>query len=39
MAKAMGKSAPKKSMATTSQKVAEEKEEYLCYCCGERKKI
>jgi hypothetical protein len=38
MAKAMGKSAPKKSMATTSQKVAEEKEEYLCYCCGERKK-
>ena len=38
MAKAMGKSAPKKSMATTSQKLAEEKEEYLCYCCGERKK-
>ena len=36
--KAMGKSAPKKSMATTSQKVAEEKEEYLCYCCGEKKK-
>lgn len=38
MAKAMGKSAPKKSMATTSQKLAEDKEEYLCYCCGERKK-
>ena len=38
MAKAMGKSAPKKSMATTSHKLAEEKEEYLCYCCGERKK-
>lgn len=38
MAKAMGKSAPKKSMATAAQKAAEEKEEYLCYCCGERKK-
>lgn len=36
--KAMGKSAPKKAMATTSQKAAEDKEEYLCYCCGERKK-
>jgi len=38
MAKAMGKSAPKKSMATNAQKEAEEKEEYLCYCCGEKKK-
>lgn len=38
MAKAMGKSAPKKSMATSAQKAAEEKEEYLCYCCGEKKK-
>ena len=38
MAKAMGKSAPKKSMATTSQKAEEEKVEYLCYCCGEKKK-
>ena len=38
MAKAMGKSSPKKSMATTSQKAAEDKEEYLCYCCGEGKK-
>lgn len=36
--KAMGKSAPKKSMATTTQKVEEEKAEYLCYCCGEKKK-
>lgn len=36
--KAMGKTAPKKSMATTAQKAAEEKEEYLCYCCGEKKK-
>lgn len=38
MAKAMGKSASKKSMATVAQKAVEEKEEYLCYCCGERKK-
>ena len=38
MAKAMGKSASKKSMATAAQKAVEEKEEYLCYCCGERKK-
>ena len=38
MAKAMGKSVSKKSMATISQKAAEDKEEYLCYCCGERKK-
>lgn len=38
MAKAMGKSASKKSMATTTQKVEEDKIEYLCYCCGERKK-
>ena len=36
--KAMGKSAPKKSMATTAQKTEEEKVEYLCYCCGEKKK-
>ena len=34
----MGKSASKKSMATAAQKAVEEKEEYLCYCCGERKK-
>ena len=38
MAKAMGKSAPKKSMTTTTQKVEEDKVEYLCYCCGEKKK-
>ena len=38
MAKAMGRSNAKKSMATTSQKAAEEKEEYLCYCCGEKKR-
>lgn len=38
MPKAMGKSTPKKSMATTTQKAAEEKEEYLCYCCSEKKK-
>ena len=38
MAKAMGKSASKKSMTTTTQKVEEDKIEYLCYCCGERKK-
>lgn len=38
MAKAMGKSASKKSMTTTVEKAAEDKEEYLCYCCGERKK-
>ena len=38
MAKAMGKSAPKKSMATTTQKAEEDKVEYLCYCCGEKKK-
>jgi hypothetical protein len=25
-------------MATNAQKEAEEKEEYLCYCCGEKKK-
>lgn len=36
--KAMGRAPVKKSMATASQKAAEEKEEYLCYCCGERKK-
>ena len=36
--KAMGKSATKKSMATTTQKAEEEKVEYLCYCCGEKKK-
>lgn len=36
--KAMGKSAPKKAMTTTSQKAVEDKEEYLCYCCGEKKK-
>lgn len=38
MPKAMGRSNVKKSMATTSQKATEEKEEYLCYCCGEKKK-
>lgn len=38
MAKAMGRSTAKKSMATTTQKAEEEKEEYLCYCCGEKKK-
>lgn len=37
MPKAMGKSI-KKSMTTTSQKAIEDKEEYLCYCCGEKKK-
>ena len=36
--KAMGKSTSKKSMATTVQKAEEEKVEYLCYCCGEKKK-
>ena len=36
--KAMGKSAPKKSMTTTVQKSEEDKVEYLCYCCGEKKK-
>ena len=38
MAKAMGKSASKKSMTTTTQKAEEDKVEYLCYCCGEKKK-
>jgi len=38
MPRAMGKSASKKSMATTAQKTVENKEEYLCYCCGEKKK-
>ena len=38
MAKAMGKSAAKKSMSTSAQKAEEEKVEYLCYCCGEKKK-
>ena len=38
MSKAMGKSAPKKAMATTAQKTEEDKVEYLCYCCGEKKK-
>ena len=38
MARAMGKPAAKKSMATTTQKAEEEKIEYLCYCCGEKKK-
>ena len=36
--KAMGKSSSKKSMATTAQKTEEDKVEYLCYCCGEKKK-
>ena len=36
--KAMGKSATKKSMTTTMQKTEEDKVEYLCYCCGEKKK-
>ena len=38
MAKAMGRATAKKSMATNAQKAEEEKVEYLCYCCGERKK-
>ena len=38
MAKAMGRSAPKKSMTTTVQKAVEDNEEYLCYCCSEKKK-
>ena len=38
MAKAMGKSTAKKSMTTTAQNAVEEKVEYLCYCCGEKKK-
>ena len=37
MAKAMG-SVKKKSMSTASKVAAESKEEYLCYCCGEKKK-
>lgn len=36
--KAMGKSTSKKSMITTTQNAEEEKVEYLCYCCGEKKK-
>ena len=36
--KAMGRSTSKKSIATTSQKDEEDKVEYLCYCCGEKKK-
>lgn len=36
--KAMGKSSAKKSMTTIAQKAEEEKVEYLCYCCGEKKK-
>ena len=36
MSKAMGQ-VRKKSMNTTSQAAIEEKEEYLCYCCGEKK--
>jgi hypothetical protein len=36
--KAMGKSAAKKSMTTIAQKTEEDKVEYLCYCCGEKKK-
>ena len=36
--KAMGKSTVKKSMTTTTQKIEEDKVEYLCYCCGEQKK-
>ena len=36
--KAMGRSTSKKSMTTTAQKVEEDKVEYLCYCCGEKKK-
>lgn len=38
MAKAMGRTPVKKSMATSAQKAEEEKVEYLCYCCGEKKK-
>lgn len=36
--KAMGRSTSKKSMTTTVQKAEEDKIEYLCYCCGEKKK-
>ena len=36
--KAMGRSTSKKSMTTNVQKAAEDKEEYLCYCCGQTKK-
>lgn len=36
MAKSMGQSR-KKNMSTASQVAAEAREEYLCYCCGERK--
>lgn len=36
--KAMGRSTSKKSMTTTTQKTEEDKVEYLCYCCGEKKK-
>lgn len=36
--KAMGRSTSKKSMTTTVQKTEEDKVEYLCYCCGEKKK-
>ena len=36
--KAMGRSTSKKSMTTTAQKDEEDKVEYLCYCCGEKKK-
>ena len=36
--KAMGRSTSKKSMTTTAQKAEEDKVEYLCYCCGEKKK-
>ena len=36
MAKGMG--GKKKSIATTTQAKAEENKEYLCYCCGEKKK-
>ena len=36
MAKAMG--SKKKPMTSSADAVAEAKEEYLCYCCGEKKK-
>ena len=37
MARAMG-TTKKKSMTTTSQAETDAKEEFLCYCCGEKKK-
>ena len=36
--KSMGRSTSKKAMTTTTQKDEDDKVEYLCYCCGEKKK-